>query len=122
MTDAPAMQASERVALVTGAARGLGAAIAARLARAGHPVVLADVLEQVEAVTGRLTEDGYHARAVRLDVSDEAAVDALPSGSGEWWPRLASAGQQRRHLAQGRGEQAARHARCQSRSGTASWP
>jgi 3-oxoacyl-[acyl-carrier protein] reductase len=81
--------AANRVALVTGAARGLGAAIAGRLAAAGHPVVLADVLEQVEATAARLREAGHRARAVRLDVADEAAVDALPRVLGEWWPRLA---------------------------------
>jgi 3-oxoacyl-[acyl-carrier protein] reductase len=79
---------ADRVALVTGAARGLGAAIAARLAAAGHPVVLADVLDQVEATAARLREAGHRARAVRLDVADEAAVNALPQVLGDWWPRL----------------------------------
>lgn len=77
-----------RVALVTGAARGLGAAIAAKLAANDHPVVLADVLEQVEATAARLREAGHQARALRLDVSDEAAVNALPQALGDWWPRL----------------------------------
>jgi 3-oxoacyl-[acyl-carrier protein] reductase len=81
------MQA-DRIALVTGAGRGLGEAIAARLAAAGHPVVLADVLERVEEVAARLRQTGHQARAIRLDVADEAAVEALPEVLGDWWQRL----------------------------------
>lgn len=77
-----------RVALVTGAARGLGAGIARELALAGHPVVLADVLDQVEATAEALRREGFQARAIRLDVSDEKAVNALPVALGDWWPRL----------------------------------
>lgn len=77
-----------RVALVTGAARGLGAGIARELALAGHPVVLADVLDQVEATAEALRKEGHEARAIRLDVSDEEAVTALPVALGDWWPRL----------------------------------
>ncbi|WP_426955069.1 SDR family NAD(P)-dependent oxidoreductase [Muricoccus radiodurans] len=83
-----APKTADRIALVTGAARGLGAAIATRLAAAGHPVVLADVLEGVEDVAARLRAAGHAARAIRLDVSDEAAVGALPEALGDWWPRL----------------------------------
>lgn len=77
-----------RVALVTGAARGLGAGIARELALAGHPVVLADVLDQVEATAEALRKEGFEARAIRLDVSDEKAVTALPVALGDWWPHL----------------------------------
>lgn len=77
-----------RVALITGAARGLGAGIARELALAGHPVVLADVLDQVEATAEALRKEGFEARAIRLDVSDEKAVAALPVALGDWWPRL----------------------------------
>jgi 3-oxoacyl-[acyl-carrier protein] reductase len=78
----------DRVALVTGAARGIGAAIAAKLAANGHPVVLADVLPEVEATAAALREAGHQARAIHLDVSDEAAVAALPRAIGDWWGRL----------------------------------
>lgn len=81
--------ARDRVALVTGAARGLGAAIAMRLAAAGHPVVLADMLEQVEDTAAKLRAAGHEARAIRLDVADEAAIQALPGVLGDWWPRIA---------------------------------
>ncbi|MBD0271971.1 MAG: SDR family oxidoreductase [Acetobacteraceae bacterium] len=80
--------ARDRVALVTGAARGLGAAIAARLAADGHPVVLADVLDEAEHAAAALRAAGHEARAIRLDVSDEAAVAGLPGQVGDWWGRL----------------------------------
>lgn len=75
---------ADRVALVTGAARGIGAAVAAKLASLGHPVVLADVLPEVEATAARLPG----ARAIRLDVADPAQVAALPQALGDWWDRL----------------------------------
>lgn len=78
----------DRVALVTGAARGIGAGIAAKLAEAGHPVVLADVIDEVEATAAVLRARGHEARAIRLDVADEAAVAALPIALGADWQRL----------------------------------
>lgn len=57
--------------LVTGAAHGIGAAIAARFAHDGSPVVLADIdTEAVEATAASLRSAGVQARAVVLDVAD----------------------------------------------------
>ena len=69
---------SGKVALVTGASRGIGAAIAAAFADAGAQVVLAardgDALSrQVEAIRG----SGGSAVAVRVDVTSEDSVGAL---------------------------------------------
>ncbi|MCY4630106.1 MAG: SDR family NAD(P)-dependent oxidoreductase [bacterium] len=65
-----------RVAVVTGAARGFGAAIADRLAEAGATVILADVrLDDVAATAARISDrTGARCIAQRLDVTDEEAV------------------------------------------------
>lgn len=68
---------SSRTAIVTGAARGIGAAIAKRLAEDGHRVAILDLREAdtTEAVDA-IASDGGTAIGVGADVSDSAAVDA----------------------------------------------
>jgi len=61
---------------VTGAGRGLGAAIAQGLAEAGCKVALADVDPAVTAVAARLVADGHECIPIKLDVRDEAAFEA----------------------------------------------
>ncbi|MER7407889.1 SDR family oxidoreductase [Streptomyces sp. NPDC000070] len=69
---------SGKRALVTGAARGLGAAIARRLAQAGASVCLTDVRrEDGEKVCAALTVEGHIARFVELDVREPDAVTAV---------------------------------------------
>ncbi|MGZ3676207.1 MAG: SDR family oxidoreductase [Ktedonobacterales bacterium] len=64
-----------RVALVTGAARGIGAATALRLARDGARVALADLDQQgCEQVAAQIREAGSEALALSCDVSDATAV------------------------------------------------
>jgi 3-oxoacyl-[acyl-carrier protein] reductase/(S)-1-phenylethanol dehydrogenase len=78
MSDAPPhdVPLHGRVAVVTGAAGGLGSSFAARLARLGAHVVLVDV-EPTEAAAAALRDAGARATAVVADVSDEAAVAGL---------------------------------------------
>jgi len=75
----------ERVAIVTGAGSGLGAAVAARLAGEGASVVCTDVTAAVDATAARL---GDRARAVRVDVSDPAGVVGLIDAVRERHRRL----------------------------------
>lgn len=82
--------ASDRGALVTGAARGLGRAIAHRLGSLGHPLVLIDVDPAVEKTAASLRDaHGIDALALRLDIADEHAVSGLPARLGDRWKRLA---------------------------------
>ncbi|UUP18167.1 SDR family NAD(P)-dependent oxidoreductase [Nitratireductor thuwali] len=67
-----------RVAVVTGAGQGIGAACARALGEAGAHVVVADVLaERVEASVAGLKEFGLKAEGVVLDVTKSAEVDAV---------------------------------------------
>jgi NAD(P)-dependent dehydrogenase (short-subunit alcohol dehydrogenase family) len=67
-----------QVALVTGAASGMGLATAKAFAEAGASVALADWNEEaVRAVTAELVAAGHQAIAIRCDVADEAQVAAM---------------------------------------------
>jgi 3-oxoacyl-[acyl-carrier protein] reductase len=67
-----------KIALVTGAGRGIGRAIAAALAEGGATVVAAArTTAEIEALAGELNAAGHAARAVTTDVANPASVDAL---------------------------------------------
>jgi NAD(P)-dependent dehydrogenase (short-subunit alcohol dehydrogenase family) len=69
---------SGKVALVTGAAAGMGLATAQAFAEAGAAVVLADVTEEaVKAKAEKLISAGHKALAIRCDVSDDDQVAAM---------------------------------------------
>ena len=66
-----------RVALVTGSGRGIGAAIARRLAAGGASVMIADInVSSAEQVAAELQDCGATAAACQLDVTDPDAVEA----------------------------------------------
>jgi NAD(P)-dependent dehydrogenase (short-subunit alcohol dehydrogenase family) len=71
-----------KVAVVTGAASGIGLALAGRFAEAGLSVVMADVEETALASAVQQIEDlGAKTLAVPTDVSDEASVQALAAAA-----------------------------------------
>jgi len=78
---------SGRVALVTGAARGIGRAVALALARDGANVALADISLDGAAETAALVP-GRHALATQADVSSEASVLGLYSSVLETMGRV----------------------------------
>lgn len=64
-----------QVALVTGAARGIGKGVAMRLAQEGAAVILADVLEtELAQTTEELQTQGLVIESLILDITDEAQV------------------------------------------------
>ncbi|MCT7378191.1 L-iditol 2-dehydrogenase [Chelativorans salis] len=63
-----------KTAIITGAARGIGRAFAARYAEEGARVAIADI--NVEAAEEAAAEIGGGAIAVHLDVTDQASIDA----------------------------------------------
>src|SRR6266566_7535490 len=76
-----------RLAVVTGASRGIGAATAAAMAAAGaHVVLAARDREALDGVAGRIKDAGGQATPMPTDVSDEAAV-------GRLFAEVAAAGQ-----------------------------
>jgi 3-hydroxybutyrate dehydrogenase len=71
------MELNDQVAIVTGAASGIGRAIARRFARAGARVVVADLDHGAAAATAReIDADPRRAVGIAMDVADERAVDS----------------------------------------------
>lgn len=89
----PSFRLDGRRALVTGASKGIGRAGAVALATAGAEVVLAArSLDALEATVAALAAAGHRARAVRLDVTDRAAVRALVAAEAPFDLLLNNAG------------------------------
>jgi NAD(P)-dependent dehydrogenase (short-subunit alcohol dehydrogenase family) len=81
-----------KVALITGAASGLGLATAKAFAESGAAVVLADWNEKaVQAAAKELAERGFRTLAVRCDVSDDAQVEAMVEQTVATFGRLDAA-------------------------------
>lgn len=78
-----------KVALITGASRGLGFGMAQGLARAGATVILAGRDQSsLDARVSELTEQGLKAEAACFDVSNEAAASAAVADIGKRHGRL----------------------------------
>lgn len=80
---------SGRVAIVTGAAMGIGQGVAFRLAEAGAAVVVADRdLDAAQDTVNLIAERGRHAMAVRVDVSQVADAQAMVQAAMDAYGRV----------------------------------
>ena len=84
------MELAGKVALVTGASRGIGRATALELARRGAKVAVNYVSNQAaaEAVAADAVATGAEALVVAADVGDTAAVEAMVKAVQERWGRI----------------------------------
>ena len=85
------MDMNGTVAIVTGAARGIGRGIALELARAGANIVVADlptVQEQMDETRALLEKEGVETLSVHCDVRDWAQVEAMRDAALERFQRI----------------------------------
>jgi NAD(P)-dependent dehydrogenase (short-subunit alcohol dehydrogenase family) len=87
--DRPGGRLAGRIALITGASRGLGAAAALAYAREGaHCVLVARTVGGLEAVDDQIKSMGSSATLVPLDVTDGPGIDRLGAALYERFGRL----------------------------------
>lgn len=81
---APFPDVAGQTAIVTGAGRGIGEAVARRLAHDGYRTIIADRDGDVaEAVAAEIRTHGQDAQAAELDITDRAAAAALVARLGQ---------------------------------------
>jgi NAD(P)-dependent dehydrogenase (short-subunit alcohol dehydrogenase family) len=87
MTDSKSL--SGKLALVTGASRGIGAAIAEELAKAGaHVILVARTATALEQIEERIHDAGGTATIAPLDLTDGTSVSKLAAAIAERWEKL----------------------------------
>lgn len=79
MPKKPKRELSEKVALVTGGSRGIGAGVALALGEVGTKVIVSYIVqkEQADGIVGQITERGGEAASFQADVSDQGQVNSL---------------------------------------------
>ena len=79
----------DQVAIVVGAAHGIGKAIAVRLGREGANVVIADVdPEAMETTVEEMRGEGSQCQGLICDVREQAQVEAVVKQALEWHGRI----------------------------------
>ena len=71
------MELENKVAIVTGAARGIGKAIAQRLSREGATVVISDLMEEVSVTAEELSAEGAKVLPLQVDVTNAESVESM---------------------------------------------
>jgi 3-oxoacyl-[acyl-carrier protein] reductase len=83
------MKLKDKVAVITGAAAGIGQATARKFASEGATVILCDrATDAVEEEASNLRSEGYTAAAYSLDVTDRAGIEALAAEVVEKFGRI----------------------------------
>jgi 3-oxoacyl-[acyl-carrier protein] reductase len=82
------MNGEQRVAIVTGAAVGIGFGVAKRLGELGHHVVLVDRADTVEGAARSLRDAGLATSSSLTDVGDEAAIRSLVAETAARFGRI----------------------------------
>jgi len=78
-----------KIAIVTGAGGGIGGAIAARYAREGAKLAVADIDgEAAQATVGRISSQGADAISVIADVTQKKSVEAMVKATLDRWGRI----------------------------------
>ena len=82
-------QPQKKLALVTGASRGIGAGIAKELANAGtHVILLARTIGSLEEIDDEIKKNGGSSTIVAMDLLDYSAIDRLGASIFERWGKL----------------------------------
>lgn len=81
------MRLADKVAIVTGGARGIGQAIALRLAQEGARIAICDV-EQSDKTVGQIGELGRAALALKVDITHESQVNKAVEAIIAKWGRM----------------------------------
>lgn len=79
---------TEKTALITGASRGLGAALAERLAETHHVIAVARTTGALEELDDRIQAAGHSATLAPMDITNEAAMAQLCRGIYDRWGKL----------------------------------